>query len=265
MPCWKMFCCQSVSITVNDSVLPPAFLTLSLCPHFSGPGPKSNPPTLLHPASFAGNCLPIHITVPHTCLRYPPYLPVQSSGTKYAATVLHGGARGMHSSRGVTSLRGRDSVRGTMNPIFGLFAREVGIKVPRLRFEAQMQTRRLHKLKVVQGHKAEVYCVIFDRTGRLLVTGADDFMVKIWSVQSGLCLHALRAHRGPITDLAISHDNKATMRPLLPRAMPRLVSHTTLIFVTNTLGSRFVLNRLRYPALGVAECDATCVSLGSRR
>jgi WD40 repeat protein len=122
-----------------------------------------------------------------------------------------GGARGVHSSRGVQSSRGTvQSTRGTMSVPFGLLARELGVRVPRERFEAHNQIRRVH------GHKAEVFCVVFDRTGRLIITGrpprgpshcgaadvspglagADDYMVKIWSAHSGLLLHSLRGHRG---------------------------------------------------------------------
>lgn len=88
-----------------------------------------------------------------------------------------------------------------------LLARETGKKVPLRRFSPQQQTRRMHKLKLVHGHKAEIFCVTFDRTGRLLITGADDYMVKIWDVHNGLLLHSLRGHTGEITDLAVSHDN----------------------------------------------------------
>ena len=57
------------------------------------------------------------------------------------------------------------------------------------------------------GHRAAVYCCTFDRTGRRLITGADDYNVKVWGVPCGLLQHCLRGHRGEITELAVSPDN----------------------------------------------------------
>jgi len=58
------------------------------------------------------------------------------------------------------------------------------------------------------GHRSPVYCCCFDRTGRRLVTGADDFNVKIWAMPSGLLQHTLRGHSAEITELKISPDNR---------------------------------------------------------
>jgi WD40 repeat protein len=53
----------------------------------------------------------------------------------------------------------------------------------------------------------DVYNAKFDHSGRRLVTGSDDHLVKIWSVQSGQLLHSLRGHEGDITMLAINGSN----------------------------------------------------------
>lgn len=63
------------------------------------------------------------------------------------------------------------------------------------------------KYNRVLGHLSSVFCVLFDRTGRFLVTGADDTIIKIWSASNGRLLATLRGHQGEITDLSISLEN----------------------------------------------------------
>lgn len=57
------------------------------------------------------------------------------------------------------------------------------------------------------GHLSSVYCVLFDRSGNYIFTGADDLLVKMWSAQDGRLLATLRGHSAEITDLAVSPDN----------------------------------------------------------
>lgn len=35
---------------------------------------------------------------------------------------------------------------------------------------------------------------IFDRSGRYVITGSDDRLVKIWSMETALCLASCRGH-----------------------------------------------------------------------
>eukprot|EP00897_Mesotaenium_endlicherianum_P009972 jgi/Mesen1/9002/ME000056S08408 len=88
---------------------------------------------------------------------------------------------------------------------------------------------RLQHIKTLRGHRNAVYCAVFDKTGRYVVTGSDDRLVKIWSMETGLCLRSCRGHSGDITDLAVSCDNRLvasasndhTIRVWdLPRGMP---------------------------------------------
>jgi WD domain, G-beta repeat len=70
--------------------------------------------------------------------------------------------------------------------------------------------QRLIARGTVNGHLCEgVYCVKFDRTGQYIITGADDYLVKVWSAVTGRLLHTLRGHTNVIMDLAVSHDNSA--------------------------------------------------------
>ncbi|KAJ8766361.1 hypothetical protein K2173_022420 [Erythroxylum novogranatense] len=70
-----------------------------------------------------------------------------------------------------------------------------------------MMVLKMHNFKRLRGHRAAVYCAIFDRSGRYVVTGSDDRLVKIWSMETAFCLASCRGHEGDITDLAVSSNN----------------------------------------------------------
>ncbi|XP_021706973.1 PH-interacting protein [Aedes aegypti] len=57
------------------------------------------------------------------------------------------------------------------------------------------------------GHLSAVYCVLFDRTGKYIITGADDLLVKLWSAIDGRLLATFRGASAEITDIAINLDN----------------------------------------------------------
>ncbi|XP_052896754.1 bromodomain and WD repeat-containing protein 3 [Anopheles moucheti] len=57
------------------------------------------------------------------------------------------------------------------------------------------------------GHLSAVYCVLFDRTGKYIITAADDFLVKLWSAIDGRLLATFRGASAEITDIAINLDN----------------------------------------------------------
>ncbi|XP_038703173.1 bromodomain and WD repeat-containing protein 3 isoform X2 [Tripterygium wilfordii] len=67
--------------------------------------------------------------------------------------------------------------------------------------------QRMQNMKKLRGHRDSVYCAIFDRTGRYVITGSDDRLVKIWSMETAYCLTSCRGHEGDITDLAVSSNN----------------------------------------------------------
>lgn len=57
------------------------------------------------------------------------------------------------------------------------------------------------------GHLSAVYCVLFDRTGKYIITGADDLLVKIWSSIDGRLLATFRGASAEIMDIAVNFDN----------------------------------------------------------
>lgn len=57
------------------------------------------------------------------------------------------------------------------------------------------------------GHLAAVYCLLYDRTGKYVITGADDFLVKVWSTTDGRLLATFRGASSEIMDIAVNFDN----------------------------------------------------------
>ncbi|KAM7258435.1 hypothetical protein ACFE04_014176 [Oxalis oulophora] len=67
--------------------------------------------------------------------------------------------------------------------------------------------QKMDNIKRVRGHCNAVYCAILDRSGRFVITGSDDRLVKIWSMETAYCLASCRGHEGDITDLAVSSNS----------------------------------------------------------
>ncbi|XP_048003913.1 bromodomain and WD repeat-containing protein 3-like [Leguminivora glycinivorella] len=70
---------------------------------------------------------------------------------------------------------------------------------PRLLGGLQLRRRTL-------GHLSAVYCLAFDCSGRYVVTGADDLLVKVWSAYDGRLIATLRGAGAEITDVCLSRD-----------------------------------------------------------
>lgn len=67
---------------------------------------------------------------------------------------------------------------------------------------------RFKMYRKIMGHLHSVYCVCFDQTGQYILTGSDDFLIKIWSARDCRLLKTLRGHSGEITDMSINYDNR---------------------------------------------------------
>ncbi|CAK1554474.1 unnamed protein product [Leptosia nina] len=68
------------------------------------------------------------------------------------------------------------------------------------------QLRNLQLQRRTLGHLSAVYCLVFDCTGKYIITGADDLLVKVWSAIDGRLLATLRGAGAEITDVCISSD-----------------------------------------------------------
>jgi WD40 repeat protein len=63
-------------------------------------------------------------------------------------------------------------------------------------------------LWTVSGHALNpAYCTIIDGSGRFAITGADDYLVKVWDIENGTLALTCRGHNGFISIIALSPDN----------------------------------------------------------
>ncbi|EEZ97170.1 Bromodomain and WD repeat-containing protein 3-like Protein [Tribolium castaneum] len=95
------------------------------------------------------------------------------------------------SSNLVNILRGRE--------ISGPISRR-WVVAPKLYSGLQFQRRTL-------GHLSAVYCLLFDYSGRYIITGADDLLIKLWSSVTGRLIATFRGASSEITDIAINLEN----------------------------------------------------------
>ncbi|KAK7269614.1 hypothetical protein RIF29_22347 [Crotalaria pallida] len=105
------------------------------------------------------------------------------------------------------------------NQVQGLGLREIGggftkhHRAPSIRSacyaiaKPSTMVQRMQNIKKLRGHRVSVYCAIFDQSGRYVISGSDDRLVKIWSMETAFCLASCRGHEGDITDLAVSSNN----------------------------------------------------------
>ncbi|KAH8278786.1 hypothetical protein KR018_009477, partial [Drosophila ironensis] len=105
------------------------------------------------------------------------------------------------------SLPDSNLTRPTHNLSRVLSGREHGVQVRRKLLVPTDLYRKTKLLRRTVGHLSSVYCVLFDRTGRYIITGADDLLIKIWSAADGRLLATLRGASAEITDIAINLDN----------------------------------------------------------
>ncbi|CAD5230181.1 unnamed protein product [Bursaphelenchus okinawaensis] len=88
-----------------------------------------------------------------------------------------------------------------------LNAREMGLKVGQRILMPKTTWGRLQEHGKFLGHLSQVFCVCFDRTGRYVVTGGDDKLIKVWDTVTGLLRYTFRGHEGEIADLSINLEN----------------------------------------------------------
>lgn len=59
----------------------------------------------------------------------------------------------------------------------------------------------------VRGHSQSTYCVAIDPSGRYIITGSDDRLVKVWSAATAMLICSCRGHELEISDLAVAPDS----------------------------------------------------------
>jgi len=71
-----------------------------------------------------------------------------------------------------------------------------------------MMYKRMKLLRRNLGHISMVFCILFDKTGQYVFTGADDLLVKMWSTTTGRLYFTFRGASSEISDMAVSEDNR---------------------------------------------------------
>jgi WD40 repeat protein len=65
----------------------------------------------------------------------------------------------------------------------------------------------LQTLKI-KAHNTGVYCARFDPSAKYIVSGGDDYLVKLWDANSGKLVSTFKGHKGGVSDVCITADNK---------------------------------------------------------
>ncbi|CAB3373121.1 Hypothetical predicted protein [Cloeon dipterum] len=93
------------------------------------------------------------------------------------------------------------------NPVCLLFGRENSSRLLQSSIQNACLYSRMQLNHRTLGHLSAVFCVLFDKSGRFIITGADDLLVKIWEVHSGRLMATLRGASQEITDIDINPEN----------------------------------------------------------
>src|SRR5882762_3170659 len=90
------------------------------------------------------------------------------------------------------------SVQSQLSQLYGqTMQSRIGVK------EGQQQTWSpcVHVLK---GHTGACYCIAFSPDGGQLVSGSDDYTIRLWNMQTGALLQVMTGHSKSVVSLAYS-------------------------------------------------------------
>ncbi|XP_023331466.1 bromodomain and WD repeat-containing protein 3 isoform X10 [Eurytemora carolleeae] len=93
------------------------------------------------------------------------------------------------------------------NPLQFLQSSQLGSRVNRKPVFNSIY-KKVHLLRRTIGHLSAVFCLLFDKTGNYVFTGADDLLVKMWGTFNGRLYFTFRGASAEISDMAVSEDNK---------------------------------------------------------
>ncbi|KAG2187070.1 hypothetical protein INT44_003298 [Umbelopsis vinacea] len=97
--------------------------------------------------------------------------------------------------------------RQVFNSCLALTGRELGSNVLRDQRQPTFVSKSYKELVTLFGHRFPIYCVTFDKAGLRVITGSDDYLVKIWCARTGYLIYTLRGHQKEITDLTLNEEN----------------------------------------------------------
>ncbi len=64
------------------------------------------------------------------------------------------------------------------------------------------------RLRCIQAHARDVYCIDFDSTGKYFAAGSDDAVVSLWSLPDFIPIRAISRYDEPVKTLSFSHDGQ---------------------------------------------------------
>ncbi|DAZ96791.1 TPA: hypothetical protein N0F65_005789 [Lagenidium giganteum] len=105
---------------------------------------------------------------------------------------------------------------------------------------------RMRRLKTLNGHlQIATYCLTYDKSGKYVITGADDRLIKVWSLATGDLKFTLRGHIGNITDLSVNNSNTLLASSSDDKTV-RIWELSTGFPVAVLLGHSSVVNSVRF-------------------
>ncbi|KAJ8985649.1 hypothetical protein NQ317_015145 [Molorchus minor] len=98
-------------------------------------------------------------------------------------------------------------LKASCNIIHSIRGREVSGPLSRHRTISPRLYNAVQIQRTTIGHLSAVYCLLFDHSGKYVITGADDLLIKLWSTYTGRLIAAFRGASSEITDIAINSEN----------------------------------------------------------
>ncbi|XP_076257590.1 bromodomain and WD repeat-containing protein [Rhynchophorus ferrugineus] len=143
----------------------------------------------------------------------------------------------------VNAIRGRETA--------GPFSRHRAVR-PKLYSEIQNQ-------RITLGHLSAVYCLLFDHSGRYIITGADDLLIKLWSTYTGRLIATFRGASAEITDIAVDPENSFLAAGSIDRVLRvwNLQSGAPIAVLTGHTGMITSVNFCPTPCWGVKYLIST--------
>nr|CAI5864220.1 unnamed protein product [Callosobruchus analis] len=113
--------------------------------------------------------------------------------------------------------------------------------------------------RITIGHLSAVYCLLFDHSGRFIITGADDFLIKLWSTYTGRLIASFRGASSELTDIAINSENTLLAAGSIDRILRVWSLHTgaPVAVLTGHTGMITSVNFCPTPCWGVRYLIST--------
>ena len=112
-----------------------------------------------------------------------------------------------HATNANAHVYSKRNSNGACNLLVNLNKRQLGGRMDTCSLVQPELYRSINTHTRILGHLSAVYCVCFDRTGRYVLTGADDHLIKVWRAHDARLVATLRGHQKEISDVDINYEN----------------------------------------------------------